>query len=147
MLPRSRPPVVLLVQPAHDDRDMYAEYLRLNHFDVVCSEDAASAQAAADGADVIVTEIRLPGTDGLEFMRRLRDGGATKDLPIIVLTTCAWNATRDHAQAAGCDVFLAKPCVPEMLLAEVRRTIALRSVPEPSPVSAVPRAPRRRRDK
>src|SRR3954466_2914305 len=80
-MPRlTRRPVVLLVQPAHDDRDMYAEYLRLNHFNVLCFDDAASGAAAAEGADTIVTEIRLPGTDGIEFMRRLRDGAATKHL-------------------------------------------------------------------
>ena len=143
----SRRPVVLLVQPAHDDRDMYAEYLRLNHLNVVCSEDAESAEAAAEGADVIVTEIHLPGTDGLEFMRRLRNGGATKDVPIIVLTTSAWKASRDHAEAAGCDVFLTKPCVPEMLLAEVRRAVALQAIPKPRPVTALTRERRHRHEK
>jgi len=147
MPPRSRTPVVLLVQPAHDDRDMYAEYLRLNHLNVVCFDDGAGAAAAAEDADVIVTEISLPGTDGLELMRRLRHGGATRDLPIIVLTTCAWNASRDRAEAAGCDVFLAKPCMPETLLAEVRRAVALRSIPSPRPVNAVPRERHRRRER
>jgi CheY-like chemotaxis protein len=143
----SRAPVVLLVQPAHDDRDMYEEFLRFNHFHVLCSDDVASAQGAAEGADVIVTEIRLPGTDGLEFMRRLRDGAPTRHVPIIVLTTCAWKSIRDRAEAAGCDVFLTKPCVPEMLLGEVRRAVALRSIPKPRPVSAVPRERRHRREK
>jgi two-component system cell cycle response regulator DivK len=141
----SRTPLILLVQPAHDDREMYAEYLRLNHLNVVCSEDAASAATVAEGADVIVTELRLPGTDGVELMRRLRDGPATKYLPIIVLTASVWSSERDRAEAAGCDVFLPKPCVPEALLAEVRRAVALQRIPKPRPVSAAPREQRHRR--
>src|SRR4051794_28820947 len=147
MPPLSRPPVVLLVQPPHDDRAMYTEYLRLNHLTVLCSEDAATAMALVESADVIVTEIRLPGADGIQFIQRLRAGAGTTEMPIIVLTASAWRSEQDRAQAAGCDLFLAKPCVPETLLAEVQRAVALRSIPKPRPVSAAPRERRHLREK
>src|SRR4051812_331308 len=98
MPPLARTPIVLLVQPAHDDRDMYAEYLRLNHLTTICSDDPVSALMMAEGADVIVTGIRLPGMDGIEFIHRLREGAATKNLPIVVLTASAWKSDRDRAE-------------------------------------------------
>jgi two-component system, cell cycle response regulator DivK len=144
--PLAHAPVILLVQPAHDDRDMYAEYLRLHDLTAICSDDAVSALASAERADVVVTALRLPGTDGLELIRRLRDGARTKHIPIIVLTSLAWQTYRDRAEAAGCDAFLAKPCVPDTLLAELRRLLALRSIPKPRPARASPRERRRRRE-
>jgi CheY-like chemotaxis protein len=127
----------MLVQPEHDDRAMYIEFLRQNDMIAVCPNDAMSALALAAKADVIVTAILLPGPiDGIELVRRLRADTATRRLPIIVLTACAWKADRDRAEAAGCDVFLAKPCLPDMLLAEIRKLLLLRNTPRPQPARA-----------
>ena len=131
----------MLVQPEHDDRTMYTEFLRHNNFVVVCPTDAASALALAATADVIVTGILLPGpTDGIEFIRRVRADAATRQTPVIVLTACAWTADRGRAEAAGCNAFLAKPCLPETLLAEIQRLLKLRDAPKPRPAHARPRA-------
>ena len=46
-------------------------------------------------------------------------------LSIIVLTACVWKPERERAEAARCDVFLPKPCLPDHLLAEVRHLLAL----------------------
>ena len=140
----SHTPVVLLVQPDRDDRAMYAEYLRNKKFAVVCPKDGASALAAAAAADVVVTALRLPGpVDGIELIRRLRSDAHA--IPIIVLTACAWDADRDRAITAGCNAFLAKPCLPSTLLAEIRRVVMLGRIPKPRPahIANHPRRPRR----
>ena len=98
-------------------------------------------------ADVIIAGILLPGhMDGIEFIAQLKADQRTKSIPVIVLTTCAWKTERDRAENAGCDMFLAKPCLPDDLERAVRRLLARRRVPKPQPAN-VPTAstPRYRR--
>jgi two-component system cell cycle response regulator DivK len=117
--------VVLLVQPERDDRDMYAEFLRHAGMTPIVVSNAVPALTVAPDADVIVTGLLLPGSmDGIEFIVRLRSDRCTSGLPIIVLTSSAWDTERDRAHRAGCDVFLSKPCLPDHLVREIRRLLA-----------------------
>ena len=122
---RSIAPVVLLVQPNRDDREMYAEFLRHSGFTPVVVSSATAALSFASDADVIVTGLLLEGgMDGVELITRLRGGDrAKKKVTIIVLTSCAWTSERERARAAGCDVFLTKPCLPDVLVHEIRRRL------------------------
>lgn len=122
-------PTVLLVDSAHDDREMYAEYLRLDGCHPIEIVDTGDGLALAVTADVIVTSIRVDGPfDGIELVRRLRDGDRTRHTPIIVLSACAFEPDQQRAFAAGCDVFLAKPCLPDRLVSEIRHVLGLRRV-------------------
>ena len=137
MAREARSPVVLLVESAEDDRAMYAEYLRLQDFDPVACDNSAEGLALASKADVIVTGIRIHGPyDGIELVRRLREGEATRAKPVLVLTACVLPADEQRARAAGCDSYLTKPCLPDALVDEIRRVIALRAVPRGRPVRA-----------
>ena len=136
--------VVLLVQPERDDREMYVEYLRYEGFTPVPVSTATDALRASPRAAVIVTGLLLPGEmDGIEFVTRLKSHDRMKHIPTIVLTACAWDSERERAVAAGCDLFLPKPCLPDVLVRHIRRLLALRLVP--TRVAAhVPLAPPRR---
>ena len=115
---------ILLVEPPEDDRPMYAEFLRANGFSVTEVDSTDEGLSAAHAADLIVTGVRMPGSfDGIELVRRLRDDERTRGKPLIVLTACTFEPDQSRAFAAGCDVFLPKPCLPEMLLQEVQRLI------------------------
>ena len=104
---------------------MYAESLHHSGFSVGVAESTDEGLAAAQDADLIVTAIRMPGSfDGVELVRRLRQDERTKDKPLIVLTACTFEPDQSRAFSAGCDVFLPKPCLPELLLAEAERLIA-----------------------
>ena len=103
---------------------MYAEFLRANGFSVTEVDSTDEGLSAAHAADLIVTGVRMPGSfDGIELVRRLRDDERTRSKPLIVLTACTFEPDQSRAFAAGCDVFLPKPCLPEMLLQEVQRLI------------------------
>jgi two-component system, cell cycle response regulator DivK len=116
---------VLLVDSAHDDRTMYAEYLRACGLNPIEIENTADALTAARKADIVVTGICVPGPfDGVELIRRLRSANGTHDKPIIVLTACAFEPDQQRAFAAGCDVFLPKPCLPDRLVSEIRHLAA-----------------------
>jgi CheY-like chemotaxis protein len=119
--------LVLLVDSVKDNRAMYAEFLRAAGFHPIETDNASDALALAVTADAIVTGIRLSGPfDGLELVRRLRADGRTERKPTIVLTACALEEDEQRARAAGCDVFLTKPCLPETLASELRRAMGMR---------------------
>jgi CheY-like chemotaxis protein len=124
-MPSISPVVLLLVQVDIDSREMYAEFLRYHGFLPIPVKTASDALTVARHADVIVTETLLPGRiDGIEFIARLKRDERTKTIPVIVFTVCAWHAERERAEKAGCEAFLAKPCLPDELLREVRRVLA-----------------------
>ena len=118
-------PVVLLVQADADSREMYTEFFRYEGLLPVPVSNARDGLTVARRANIIVTGLLLPGDiDGIEFIARLKRDERTKRIPLIVLTACAWKSDRERAEEAGCDVFLAKPCLPDHLLREVRFLLA-----------------------
>jgi two-component system cell cycle response regulator DivK len=122
---------VLLVNSSQDDRTMYAEYLRVCGLNPLEIDNTADALRAATTVEVIVTAIRVQGPfDGVELVRRLRDGHGTHDTPIVVLSACALEPDQERARAAGCDSFLAKPCLPDRLVSEICAVLA-RRLPKP----------------
>jgi two-component system cell cycle response regulator DivK len=100
---------------------MYADHLRSCGFTVQTASTTDEALMRGPDADVIVTETRVLGSfDGVELIVRLRADDETNSTPIIVLTACAFDSDRQRARAAGCDVFLPKPCLPDRLVTEIR---------------------------
>jgi signal transduction histidine kinase/CheY-like chemotaxis protein len=71
--------------------------------------------------DIILTDLAMPKESGLVLIERVRKGdGDIKDLPIIVLSACAFPTDREAALAAGASSFLAKPFHPRDILKSVR---------------------------
>jgi len=118
---------------SHDDtRELYAEYLRVSGYRVVEVRTAADALARAGRADVLVTGISLGAdAEGFALVRELRAAAGPRTR-IIVLTSYAFSATRDEAIAAGADVFLVKPCLPEALVQQLRRLLAFTASSKPA---------------
>src|ERR1700743_1212745 len=113
--------LVLVVDDFDDNRAMYAVYLTYSGYDVVEAGDGREAIEVASRRlpDVIIMDLTLPVMDGLEATRRLKADERTRHIPIIALTGHAQAGQSNDARAAGCDAFLAKPCLPEMLVEKV----------------------------
>jgi CheY-like chemotaxis protein len=127
------PPLVLLVDDFQDNREMYAEFLRFSGLRV---EEAANGLEALDKTfellpDLVVMDLSLPGIDGWEATRRLKSDARTKHIPILALTGHALAGYSEGARQAGCDAFVTKPCLPEELLAEIKRVLEGRGRPRP----------------
>lgn len=124
-----RSEIVLVVQGDADSRAMYAEYFRGQGLETVAVSTATYALALASKVDIIVTGLLLPGNiDGVGLIERLKADRQTRDIPLIVVTSCAWTRERIRAEQAGCDLFLSKPCLPHDLAREVRRLLAASTV-------------------
>jgi len=123
-------PLVLIVDDAVDNREGYVQYLQFCGFRTA---EAATGPGALDEArrtqpDVILLDMRLPGLDGAEVTRRLRASGF-EQTPIIALSACVTQSDIAVALESGCDAFLAKPCVPELVVDEIKRLLEKRISP------------------
>jgi CheY-like chemotaxis protein len=122
-------PLVLVVDDVAHGREIFAEYLEFRGFRVATAEDGLEAMEKAFDLrpDVILMDLSLPGIDGWEATRRLKQDERTRSIPIIALTAHALASAHDRAMEVGCDAVVTKPCIPKDLEAEVRRQLALRN--------------------
>lgn len=128
----ARKPRLLLVDDHQDTRHMYLEFLSAD-FEVEECEAAAAAltRMRVHPPDLLVTDLSLPGMDGFELITLIREDPTLEMLPIICLSGYGGHAHESRARAAGCDVMLLKPCMPDELAAaasELLRRSRLRSV-------------------
>lgn len=137
--PARTAPLVLIVDDYPDNREMYSSFLSFSGLQV---EEAANGREALAKAfallpDLVVMDLSLPGVDGWQATRELKADPRTKHIPVVALTGHALAGTSDTALAAGCDLFLTKPCLPQDLLEEIRRVLA------GEPAGSTPPQPRR----
>ena len=79
------------------------------------------AKAHSERPDLILMDISIPIIDGWEATQVLKADPQTRTIPIIALTAHALASDRDKAIEVGCDGYLAKPCEPRAVVAEVQR--------------------------
>ena len=122
----SQGPLVLVVDDFQDNREMYAEYLLFSGFRVIQAANGKEAldQAFANRPDIIIMDLSLPVMDGWEATRRLKADGRTNAIPVVALTGHALQGHSKGAMEAGCDSFVAKPCLPDQLVAEIRKMLS-----------------------
>jgi len=108
---------------------MYGLYFKSMGCSVCTATDGASAvnQATALRPDIIVLDLAMPYVDGWAAAERLRRSPVTRDIPIIALT--AIPGARESARLSGCDAFVSKPCLPQLLWCEVRLLLGLKETP------------------
>ncbi len=96
--------------------------LRSTRYQVATASDGeeAVAKALADPPDLIVLDVVMPKLDGFETCRRLRANPATKDVPIILLTTRGESDNIKTGFDAGCTEYLTKPLNAKEFLARIK---------------------------
>jgi two-component system, cell cycle response regulator DivK len=122
-----RQPLVLVVEDYDDAREMYAAYLQFSGFRVAEAIDGVEAieKTLALMPDIILMDLALPKMDGWEATRRLKSDERTKHIPVVALTGHALAGHAEGARQAGCDSFVTKPCLPDALVAEIQRMLAV----------------------
>lgn len=119
-------PLVLVVEDYQDAREMYVAYLQFSGYRVAeaTNGEEAIAQAQALLPDIILMDLALPKMDGWEATRRLKSDDRTRHIPVVALTGHALAGHADGAREAGCDAFVTKPCLPDELVAEIKRMLS-----------------------
>ena len=91
--------------------------------------DVRAARTAEDGItlalneppDLVLMDLKLPGIDGVEALRRLRESPRTADIPVIAVTAQAMKQDRERALWAGFDGYVVKPITVRTFPDQVRR--------------------------
>ena len=105
---------------------MYREFFELSGYRVLTAVDGDDAvRVATDSRPaIVVMDLMMPRTDGLEATRRLRANPLTRGIPVVALTGHGSQAADARARGVDFDAFLTKPCLPEQLLEELQRVLA-----------------------
>jgi CheY-like chemotaxis protein len=91
--------------------------------DVVCAANGPEAlkMVGAERPDLVLMDVMMPGMDGLEVCRRLRQEGSTANLPIVLLTFRVDDQSIVDGFDSGCTVYLKKPLVETELLQALKK--------------------------
>ena len=117
---------ILLVDDSRTSLFMERMILRQGPYDLVTANDGQEAveQAQAESPDLILMDVIMPRMTGFEALRALRLLEATRDIPVILVTTRGESDNVEEGWEAGCNDYVNKPINPEELLAKVRSCLA-----------------------
>jgi DNA-binding response OmpR family regulator len=113
---------VLLIDDDVRLYELLASYLAQNGFTVTCAEDGSRGLAAlASGAfDAVILDVMMPGMNGLEVLKRIRD---TSQIPVLMLTARGDETDRVVGLEIGADDYVPKPFSPRELVARLRAVL------------------------
>ena len=114
-----RLPTVLVIDDDADARRIYSEFLRSKSWTVFTAPDGRSGLDKINdlAPDMVVLDLAMPRVDGWTVLKRLRESSWTARIPVVVVT--AMMDARDAAMHAGCDAYLSKPCMPDILWLQI----------------------------
>ena len=104
--------------------------LTAEYYEVLTAHDGptALAMAVAEKPDIVLLDVMMPGMDGFQVCRRLKDDPETRHVPVVLVTALDGRADRIAGLEAGADEFLTKPIDDVMLFARVRSLTRLKTV-------------------
>lgn len=116
---------ILVVEDEADTRELLRFHLQQDGFRV---READTGEAALDAIaeerpTLVVLDLMLPGTGGLEVCRRLRSDDGTRALPVVMLTARGAEVDRVLGLEVGADDYVTKPFSPRELMARIRAVL------------------------
>jgi two-component system cell cycle response regulator DivK len=108
---------ILLVEDFDDTRLMMKLWLSKNGYRVIEAENGPEAieLAESEQPDLIIMDLMMPGMDGLDATRRIREHASLQKTPIVVVSAYGADEYRERALAAGCNEYVATPFEPSAL--------------------------------
>jgi CheY-like chemotaxis protein len=102
---------ILIVDDNVTNLKLVAYLMKSKGYDVGTAVDAETAleEIRTHRPRLILMDLQLPGTDGLELTRRLKADPTTRGILVIAVTAYAMKGDQDRALAAGCDDYITKP--------------------------------------
>nr|WP_277134179.1 substrate-binding domain-containing protein [Bacteroides congonensis] len=120
----SSKPSVLIIDDNADIRS-YVHGLLYTDYTVIEAADGSEGirKAMKYVPDLIISDVMMPGIDGIECCRRLKSELQTCHIPVILLTACSLDEQRIQGYDGGADSYISKPFSSQLLLARVRNLI------------------------
>jgi len=120
-------PVALIIDDSATMRAYIASILRAD-YDVLQSADGNEGlqRAFKEVPDIVVSDVMMPGIDGLELCRRLKSETATSHIPVILLTARAMEEQRAEGYDCGADAYITKPFSSKVLTSRIHNLLGTR---------------------
>ena len=114
---------VLIVEDEEAIAEIEKDYLELSDFEVVIKSDGTQGLATAlnEDFDIMILDVMLPGTDGYEICRQVRE---VKNTPIIMVSAKKEDIDKIRGLGVGADDYMTKPFSPSELVARVKAHLA-----------------------
>ena len=119
---------ILIIEDDQDVRELYAEVLRDEGFDVQEAVDGRSglAKVLEDGYDLLLLDIMLPKFDGLEVLKTIKEKAKVKGIPVILLTNLGRESIIKEGFSLGANGYLIKSeHTPEEIVEEVKKFLGV----------------------
>ena len=117
---------ILLVEDNPVNRRLAEFLLRSQGYQVRAATNAQEAfdTIKAERPDLILMDVQLPGMDGLEATKKLKEEPTTRDIPVVAVTSYAMKGDREKALAAGCAGYITKPIDKDTFVREVATVLS-----------------------
>jgi two-component system cell cycle response regulator DivK len=118
--------VILVVEDNERNLKLLRDVLEYSGYDVRVArtgEDGVTL-AVKEPPDLVLMDLQLPGIDGMEALRQLRDSPRTADVPVVAVTAQAMKQDRERALEAGFDGYVEKPISVRAFPEQVRRFLS-----------------------
>ncbi len=114
---------ILIIEDEISIAELEKDYLELSGFEVVLKNDGTSglAEALENEYNLIILDIMLPGVDGFEILKQVRE---VKDTPILMVTAKKEDIDKIRGLGLGADDYITKPFSPSELVARVKAHLA-----------------------
>jgi len=122
-------PVILVVDDQPQNIELLEAYLVPQGYEILTAKsgDEALGKLSVSSIDLMLLDVMMPGMDGFEVIRRVRQDNAHRLLPIILVTALRETEDRIKGIEAGCDDFISKPIDKMELLARVRSLLKVKA--------------------
>ena len=122
-------PVILVVDDQPQNIELLEAHLLPQGYEIVkaASGEEAFEKLSGHRIDLILLDVMMPGMDGFEVTRRVRQDATHRLLPIILVTALQETEDRVKGIEAGCDDFISKPIDKIELLARVRSLLKVKA--------------------
>jgi CheY-like chemotaxis protein len=124
---------VLIVEDNRTITSVIRYFLELEGFETLLAEDGLVGLKIAqrESPSAIVTDVNMPGMDGIAMVKALRADPLTRDIPILMLTSEESVDSETRALSAGADDYILKPVEPRRLAARVKALLARSKARQP----------------
>ena len=120
---------VLIVDDSEFVRNYHSAILRNASFQVITAGDGMEAMEKlfTNRCDLVLTDINMQRMDGYEFIRRVRAEKHYQQLPIVIISSENQSQDRIKGFEAGANLYIAKPCSPEVMLETLQMAMSASS--------------------
>ena len=122
--------VILVVEDNERNLKLLRDVLQYAGYDVRAARTAEDgiALAVSEPPDLVLMDLQLPGIDGIEALRRLRESPRTANIPVVAVTAQAMKQDRERVLQAGFDGYVEKPISVRAFPDQVRRFLPAEEV-------------------